>query len=248
VDIAKLLFADRIVVLSEHTRGRCLASGVAAERVRLIRPSVPALTPLATDRVAAERARLDLPIERPLIVYAGDMEFGRGADLALEAHADLPRDLDAFLVMACRAKTPRARARERALRERARALGIEERVRFLGETPFIHALLSVADLVTLPTDTLYAKMDMPLVLVEAMSLGRAVLVGKGTPAEELAIDDGAVAVATERDAVSAATRALLQDANMRKRIGERARTHVARDYDPSQMAAQYERVYDELCA
>ncbi|HEY2736391.1 MAG TPA: glycosyltransferase family 4 protein [Polyangiales bacterium] len=248
VDIAKWLFADRIVVLSEHTRSRCLAAGVARDRVRLIRPSVPTLTPLARERVATERARLDLPIDRPLVVYAGDMEFGRGADLALEAQADLPRELNALLIMACRAKTPRARERERSLRERASALDIANQVRFLGETPLIHALLSVADLVTLPTDTLYAKMDLPLVLVEAMALGRTVLVGKGTPAEELAIDDGAVAVATEREAVSAATRRLLEDASARERIGERARRNVARDYDPTQMAAQYELLYDELCA
>jgi glycosyltransferase involved in cell wall biosynthesis len=248
VDIAAVLFAERVVVLSEHTRQRCLAAGVAAERLRLIRPAVPQLTPIPRERASEVRAQLALPEQRPLVVYAGDLEFGRGADLALEAHADLPTSLDAFLIMACRAKTPRARERERALRERAQALGIADAVRFIGETPFIHRLLAVADLVTLPTDTLYAKMDMPLVLVEAMALGRCVLVGKGTPAEELAADDGAVSVATERAAVSALTRALLEDRTRRDQLGERARLVALRDYDASHMAAQYEALYDELCA
>src|SRR4029077_16119172 len=127
------------------------------------------------------------------------------------------------LILACRAKTQRARERERTLRQRAAQLGIAARCRFLGETPRIHDLLAVADLVTLPTDTLYAKMDLPLALIEAMSLQRCVLVGAATPAAELAATGGAVLVATQRDAVSSATRRLLEDAGQRAVVGAHAR-------------------------
>jgi phosphatidylinositol alpha-1,6-mannosyltransferase len=118
----------------------------------------------------------------------------------------------------------------------------------MGEVPFIHDLLAVADLVTLPTDTLYAKMDMPLVLVEAMVLGRAVLVGQGTPAEELADNGAAMTVVTERSAVSSVTRRLLEDSTLRSQLGAEARRVALRDYDAQHMAAQYEALYDELCA
>jgi glycosyltransferase involved in cell wall biosynthesis len=86
------------------------------------------------------------------------------------------------------------------------------------------------------------------VLVEAMSLERCVLVGEGTPAEELAAGGGAVSVATRRESVSAATRALLEDRSRRDRVGARARQVVLCDYDATRMATEYERVYDELCA
>jgi glycosyltransferase involved in cell wall biosynthesis len=248
VKLSEVLFAERVVVLSEHTRTRFLGAGIAAERMALIRPSIVPLTPPTAASAPTLRSELGLPNTGPLVVYAGDLEFGRGADLALEAHADLPQTLGAMLVMACRAKTPRARVRERELRERCRALGIAGSTRFLGETPRIHALLAAADLVTLPSDTSYAKMDLPLVLVEAMSLERCVLVGEGTPAEELAAGGGAVSVATRRESVSAATRALLEDRSRRDRVGARARQVVLCDYDATRMATEYERVYDELCA
>jgi glycosyltransferase involved in cell wall biosynthesis len=244
----RVLFAERVVVLSEHTRRRFLASGIENERLRLIRPSIPALTPLTSEAASAVRARLQLSADRPLVVYPGDLEFGRGADLALEAHRALPRTLNAYLIMACRAKTPRARERELLLRARARELGIEASVDFIGETPFMHDLLAVADLITLPTDSLYAKMDLPLVLVEAMALERCVLVGEGTPAEELATDGAAIKVATEAESVSEATRRLLEAPDERRIIGQQARKVVLRDYQPSRMAAEYESVYDELCA
>ena len=248
VNLRRVLFAERVVVLSEHTLRRFVAAGISEQRIALIRPAIAPLTPASADSARDLRLQLGLPSDRPVVVYAGDLEFGRGADLALEAHADLPKSLGAELIMACRAKTPRARARASELRARVDALGIAESVRFLGETPRIHALLSVADLVTLPTDSLYAKMDLPLVLIEAMSLARPVLVGTGTPAQELAAGGGALAVPTQRDAVSTATRALLEDATQRAALGARARQVVLREYSPENMAARYETLYDELCA
>jgi phosphatidylinositol alpha-1,6-mannosyltransferase len=116
-----------------------------------------------------------------------------------------------------------------------------------GETPRIHDLLASADLVTMPTETLYAKMDLPLVLLEAMALQRCVLVGTGTPAEELAAEGGALKVETRREAVSELTRRVLEDATLRAQLGERARQTVERSYSPEQMAASYEALYDELC-
>lgn len=248
VDLHAVLFAERVVVLSEHTMQRFVAAGIAEHRLALIRPAIAALTPPTAEEARELRVQLGLPVDRPVVVYAGDLEFGRGADLALEAHADLPRTLGAELIMACRAKTARARERARELRTRVEALGIADRVRFLGETPRIHALLSVADLVTLPTDSLYAKMDLPLVLIEAMSLARPVLVGSGTPGQELAAGGGAIAVTTQRDAVSTATRAILEDATQRAALGARARQVVSSEYSPEHMASRYEALYDELCA
>lgn len=241
-----VLFADRIIVLSEHTQRRFLADGIAASRMRLIRPAVPNLTPIEQARIPAARRRLGLAVHRPLLLYAGDLEFGRGAELALSSFIDLPSTLDACLVMACRAKTRGARARAKQLEEQATRARVADRVVWFGETPFIHDLLAVADVVTLPADTLYAKMDVPLVLVEAMALGRAVLVGRDTPAAELASAGGAVAVDTQRDAVSAATRLLLEDSTRRGELGAAAHQIAKRDYDARRMTEAYEAVYDEL--
>lgn len=246
IDPKRVLFADRIVVLSRHTERRFLAAGVPASSLRLIRPAIAELSPLSDAERSEVRSRLGWPVSAPVVVYAGDLEFGRGADLALAAHRALSRSLGALLVMACRTKTPSARAREAELKAQVTREGLDGSVRWLGETPKIHDVLAAADLVTLPTDTLYAKMDLPLVLVEAMSLGRAVLVGEGTPAVELTEDDAARATPAEPDAVAAATRALLDDSIAREALGRRARAAVLERYSAPRMAQQYETLYDEL--
>ncbi|MDH5671669.1 MAG: glycosyltransferase family 4 protein [Myxococcales bacterium] len=244
-DLPALLFADRSVVLSQATEARVLEAGLAPERVRRIAPAVAPLEPIAADRLDDTRRQLDLPVGQALIVYPGDLEFSSGAELSLRSLAALTRS-DVTLVMACRAKTPRAQQAEQGARALARELGIAERVRWLGETRRIHELLGCADIVMLPSETLYAKMDLPLVLIEAMYLERPILVARDTPAEELAEGEAACVVETSVDATGAALQALLDDAESRRQLGARARRAALGRYHPHIMAQRYEQLYDEL--
>jgi phosphatidylinositol alpha-1,6-mannosyltransferase len=248
VDLERVLFADRVVVLSRKTEARLLDAGIARERVRRIPPAVdmPVLPEDAARRDA--RARLGLPAQRPLVVYPGDAEFSGGARLAIEAHAQLRDAGEPLLIMACRAKTEGARAAEQSLRARAAALGCADSIRWLGETPAILDLLAAADVVSLPAEDLYAKLDLPLVLLEAMGLGRAVIVAQGSAAAELGEGDAARVVEPETEALVAATRTLLQREDERHALGARARASVQDRFAPAAMAAAHEALYDELLA
>jgi glycosyltransferase involved in cell wall biosynthesis len=244
VALDRVLFADRVVVLSSHTETRFRDAGIAKERVVRIPPAVPRLELRSSEERDATRRAFGLPVDAPVVVYPGDLEFGGGARLTLETHATLPAD--AHLVLACRAKTERARGIELELRARAAALGLAERVTFAGETRQIYDLLATADVVALPSEVAYAKMDYPLVLLEAMMLGRPVIVCSGTPAAELATGGGARAVAPAVDALGGELSRLLTDADARRALGERARAVALTEHDQAAMASAYERVYDSL--
>lgn len=245
VDLRKVLFADAQVVLSRHTEERLLAAGIDRRRIVRIAPSIPRLeVPSAEERMAIRR-ELQLPTSAFLVVYPGDLEFGRGAETMIEAVASLPRD-DLRLVVACRTKTPKARERDVQLRALARTLGVEDRVVWMGETRRIHGLLGCADVVALPTDTLYAKMDLPLVLLEAMAMERPVLVASGTAAEELADEGGAMPVACDVEAVAASLDRLSTDGAGCRALGKLGRARVLRQHTAEAMAKRYEDLYDEL--
>ncbi|MBJ72186.1 MAG: hypothetical protein CMN31_12730, partial [Sandaracinus sp.] len=240
-DLGRSLFADRTVVLSAHTEARLREAGCRG-LVR-IPPSVPALPPMDARARGAARERFGLPREAPVVAYPGDLEFGGGAERMIEALGELPAE--AILVMACRRKTDAAAAVEARLRARGEALA-PGRVRWVGETDGIHALLGAADVVALPSDDLWAKMDHPLVLLEAMSLERPVVVAAGTPAAELAEGGAARAVEPDAGAVAEAVGALLEDAEAARALGERGRARVLAVHAPARVAAAYERVYDGL--
>lgn len=246
-DVRSLLFADVTVVLSRHTERMLRDAGVPAEVLRRIPPAIEPLAPPGEEVRVGVRRGFGLPVDAPLVVYPGDLEFGGGAEVSIDALAGLGRR-DAHLAMACRAKTAAAREQERRLRVLAERRGLGTRITWIGETPRIHDLLGAADVVVLPSASLYAKMDHPLVLLEAMSMERAVIVARGTAAEELAEEGGATAVAPRADAVASAVGALLDDADARLALGKRAREHVIRHHDRGGMARAYETVYDALLA
>lgn len=245
VKLAEVLFADRVVVLSAHSEARLREGGIAAERISRVPPSVPPMpAPTEAERTLA-RVSLGVPTSSPLLVYPGDLEFSGAAERCLEALTG-SRFHDATLLIACRPKTREARALETALRSRARELGIEDRVRFLGETRAIHAVLGAADLVLLPAERLYAKMDYPLVLLEAMLLERAVVVVSGTPAAELTEGGAAEEVEATSPALADRIDALLGDDAKRMAIGARARAKALDAHSPAKMAGAYEGIYDAL--
>jgi len=246
IDPRQVLFADRTVVLSRHTETRLLNAGVDASSLVRIPPAAPRLeAPTAEQRIAT-RAHLGLPADAPLVLFPGDLEFGTGAERSMQVVAALPSSLGACLVMACRAKTPRAKDEETRLRALASTMGLSDRTYWLGETPRILDLLGASDVVLLPSETLYAKMDLPLVLLEAMALARPVVVVTGVPSAELAEGGGAIAVEAGVPALCEAVGRLLESASARSSLGQRGRDVAQATYDPATVASAYETVYDAL--
>tara|TARA_B100001750_G_scaffold202855_2_gene178341 strand:+ start:161 stop:1222 length:1062 start_codon:yes stop_codon:yes gene_type:complete len=237
-DLERVLFADRTVVLSGATEARFVAAGVDPERLRRIPPAVPALPGVSAETRAEVRASLRVRPSIPLAVYAGDLEVGGGAERSLSL-LDVHRE--AVLVMACRAKTPAAADEEARLR-RAHARHAD-RIRWVGQVAHILDLVGSADLLLLPSDDLYAKMDYPLVVMEAMAMGVPALVCAGTAAAELA-DHGALA--PEPDDAAGEAAALLADPGRTRSLAEQGRAAMRDHFSPATMARAYEAVYDEL--
>lgn len=239
-DLRALLFGDRVAVLSRRTERLFLDRGVSRERLVRIAPCVAPVPRLPGMREAGRRLA-GLPDRAMVVLFAGDLEAGRGAAPTLEAVAALPQTLDAFLVVASRRKTFRSVGAERVLRERAVQLGIADRVRWVGETPHIHSVIAAADVVALPTTDLGAKVDIPIVLLEALSLGVPVVVAVGSSAADLAEWGGAVAVEPHPDSLALTLERIVDDSESIE-----TRVQAFEPYLPSVMARSYEALYDEI--
>jgi phosphatidylinositol alpha-1,6-mannosyltransferase len=245
--VKKLLFADVTVALSRFAYERFRREGTSENALRLIPPSVPPLAEPTSLERAHLRAKHELPDAAPIWIYPGDLEFGGGAEIALQGFAAWNRS-DAVLLMACRRKTPQADEALFRLRDQARRWGIESQVRWLGENRDIHELLALSDFVVMVNRTAYAKMDYPLVALESMCLARPVLVGKGSPAAELAEGGAGVAVETNGEALAEAIQSLSGDAASCAEVGRKARALATSKFSPQEVAAAYELLYEELHA
>jgi glycosyltransferase involved in cell wall biosynthesis len=242
-----LAFADLTVALSRASYERLRRAGVPGSALRMIPPCVSQReTPTATERTKLRQA-LGLAQHAPVWIYPGDLENGEGAETALRAFAAWNRT-DALLIMAYRQKTSRTPAAQARLAALAKRWSIEARVRWLGETANIQQWLAASDFVVMVNQTAYAKMDYPLVVLEAMVLGRTVLVGQGTPCAELAEQAGAWAVPVDGDALAEAIELLDADAERRQAVEQNARALAVSRFSPQTVAAQYELLYEEVRA
>jgi phosphatidylinositol alpha-1,6-mannosyltransferase len=235
----KLLFGDRIVCLSHHTRDRLVEAGARATRFAVIPPSVGEVTVSAEAREEALRAAGVEAGRGPVVVYPGDLEFSRGSLWVAQAAPSLVA-AGAQVVFACRAKTNQARGVEEKLRRELAPLG--SAVRFAGEVPSLPALLAASAAVLFPVDDLYGKVDLPYALLEAMALGIPVIALAAGPLREL---EGAVRLDRGED-LGAVTRELLRDEEARRQQGERGRESVRRRHAPRAAAQAYEAVYRGL--
>ncbi|MGD8826138.1 MAG: glycosyltransferase family 4 protein [Myxococcales bacterium] len=245
--LRNLVFADLTVTLSRASYGRFRQQGVADDALRVIPPCVPFREPPTAAERTMHRQSLGLSEHAPIWIYPGDLEHGGGAELAVRGFAAWNRP-DALLVMACRPKTRRAPREQARLTALAKAWGIEGRVLWLGQTLRIERWLAASDFVVMVNQSPYAKMDYPLVALEAMALGRAVLVGQGTPCAELAEDAGAWAVPIDPDALADTIERLSSDQERRQALERQAHDLAVSQFSPRKVAAQYELLYEEVRA
>ena len=145
-----------VVCVASNTREIALAAGVDARRIHVVPNGYEPVAPFVRD---AARMHLDLAPDAKIVGWVGRMSPEKGADLLLDAIAEMrhARDVQAVLV---------GDGPERSrLEAQARRLGIAARVRFLGRVDDAGRFLSAFDVLALSSRTEAS----PMVLLEAMA-------------------------------------------------------------------------------
>ena len=226
---------DAVVVLSEHTRGRLLAAGLPAEKVRRIYPGVAA-------------AKADTPADiakRWRLLYAGDLDATVAARLIEVAQA-LPA-MGWRLTIACRPKGAEDAAARAQLQARLGPQLADGTVTLLAEVEDMDALMRKCSLQIFVADHVRHKVDVPLVLLEGLARGLPVVSVSGTPVGEI------FAVAAGRR-----VEAGLEVADVGELLGvlgaaprwlarwSAGAARVAQEFSLPTMVAQYTALYDEM--
>jgi hypothetical protein len=240
-----LFFGDVVVAQSAWTR-RAIeasyeASGLPAPRLCVIPPPVPDVSTPSAQALAAARSALGLDAGARYLIYPGDLETSSGADttaaLAERLAVSVP---DLVTVFAYRRKSPGAVA----VAERLSARLPRQQTRFAENVPDILALLAGALAVVFPVDDLWGKVDLPIVLLEAMALGVPVMALDHGPLSDLS---GVVQVANlDVDGWHAEVTALLHNAERRAFIAARQHEGLEARHRASSVARAYEDLYVEL--
>ncbi len=188
--------------------------------------------------------RHDVPAEAPWILAVGRLVYKKGFDVLIEA---MPRVL---------AEHPEARALivgsgplENELRAQADGVGVTERAAFVGAVPHreLPIYYAAADAVAVPSVHGPAgNVDgLPNTLMEALSSATPVVASAVAGIPDVVVDGDNGLLVAERDAaaLAAGLLRLLDDPQLRREIGERARGNAEAELDWTRIAASFDDVY-----
>ena len=217
--------------------------GARPERIEIVPPGVDHAFFSPGDQRGA-RTALDLPPDRPVLLFVGRIQPLKGLDVAVTALAALPHQ-DAVLVAVGGPSGPSGEAELARVHELARQLGVEDRVRYVPPQP--HHLLSTyyraADVCVVPS----RSESFGLVALEAAACGTPV-VAAAVGGLATIVEDGTTGLLIEgRDpaAFADAIAGLLADPARARAMGA-AGAARARGYTWSTAAARLRRVYADL--
>jgi glycosyltransferase involved in cell wall biosynthesis len=166
------------------------------------------------------------------VAFAGRLVPEKGVDVLLRALARLP-DVHAMIIG--------AGPEEHALRLLAEELGIQERVALLGWRDDAVRLVATSAVFVLPSRTEAS----PVAVLEAMAASIPVVATDVGSVSELVIDGetGLLVQPDDADALAAAIRRLLDDEQLRRRLGRRGRQLAMLRFQPDEAAAAYEELF-----
>jgi PEP-CTERM/exosortase A-associated glycosyltransferase len=233
---------DAVVVICEGLRRDLVARGIPAHRITVVPNGVDTarFAPVPRDEALAERYGLGGKL---VVAYLGSLFRFEGVRLLLSTLARIVsrRDDVRGLVIG-------AGEAEAELREQHADLGLGDRVVLAGAVPPAEAarLYGIADVLAYPRERhRVTELVTPLKPLEAMSMGKLV-VGSDVGGIAELIRDGDTGLLFRAGDSGDLERVLLQalsDADLRRRLGERARAHVAQHREWRRMATRYLDVY-----
>ncbi len=187
------------------------------------------------------RSELEIPASEPLIFALQRLGPEKRVDVLLRALRHC-RSQTGSGVLVIGGKGPE-RARLQSL---ARELGIENHVRFVGYIPN-NALPSY--FLACDFFAFHSTFEtFGIVVAQAMSYGRAVVTVRNTALPEVLGEGGVLVETGDHQAFGEAMASLIQDQNLRKRLGEAGRAHSATHYNLDRIAEQYEAVLSRAAA
>lgn len=248
------LTADIVLAVSPGLRDAYVGAGVSPDRVRLAPNGIDTTRfhPVDAERKAALRRELNLPEERPIVLFVGFFSRDKRPDLLFRAwtRARKEHGIDSTLVFVGATEESYFEIDQRLAREirDAAARSAEgDRVVFVPPTNDVARHFQAADIFVLAS----IREANPVALLEAMASGLPSVAARLPGATDVIIDDGVNGRLFDVDDEAALARAIgeiLRDKNATRAMGARARETVVARFDTARAAERWLAAYRDTAA
>ncbi|MDZ7611575.1 MAG: glycosyltransferase family 4 protein [Candidatus Moranbacteria bacterium] len=198
--LKKILFGDKIVAQSEYTFKNLNKAGF--ENLELVYPGIDIqkFSPGAKNNKLMRQ--LGIKNNDFTVLFAGEYTRLNAIDDIMEAFYRLWKRPagdggEIKLILACRIKSSSDRQKKEAAMNECKKRGFLEKVIFLDTIENMAELYRVSDINIFPAREMAGKFDIPLALVEAMAVGKPVIVSDIPVLQEF-IKDGKTGIITPK--------------------------------------------------
>ena len=238
--------ATAIFAVSDFVRASLIDMGLSAGKIYTVHNAVDADHFDPDKRLDSRppiREQFGIPANAPIVGLTARMNPWKGQYELIGAVSRLRDTVPNLHVIILGANVPEMRA---DYEQRARAGGIADRVHFGGYQPDVRPFLHEFDLFALPS---YGE-PFGLAIAEAMAMRKAVIASNTGGVPEIITHgrDGWLVEERSAEAVAAAITTLLNDGDLRRQIGERARETVRNRFAPRRQSAAVAQRYAGLIA
>jgi colanic acid biosynthesis glycosyl transferase WcaI len=184
--------------------------------------------------VSEYRSELNIPLDKPVVLYSGNMGEKQGLEIVIEAAKNLADENIQFIMCGSGAALERLQTLANGL----------DNILWLPLQPFerLNEFLNLADIHILPQQAGAADLVMPSKLTGILSSGRPVVATatKGTQVACVVEGKGIVVEPGDSEAFSAAIKTLANDLNMRNKLGLEARAYAENSLEYSAIMRNFE--------
>jgi glycosyltransferase involved in cell wall biosynthesis len=247
IDRAGSRISKKIVFVSQEERQRQVDLGLAESKAIWIPNGVEPAAPAQPAELDALRAQWGLNEGCPVVCMVAQLRPRKGPDVLLQAIPELlKKHPETKVVFVGSAEFVESRDYLAELKAMSAQLGIERNVVFAGFCDTIPAALELADVNVLPSR--FGE-GLPLALLEAMAAGTPV-VASDTEGNREAVRhgrNGLLVPAEDSQALASALASLLENPDLRKKMGAEGRKDVREKYEIGAVARRHEILYDAVC-
>ncbi|MFQ5664917.1 MAG: glycosyltransferase family 4 protein [Candidatus Binatia bacterium] len=236
---------DALVCMTHAVEDHCVRNGVRGRTIQVVYDALDEGAFVAKRSAAAIRAEFGVENGAPCVGVIGNIQEWKGQAILVEAMARVSRavpNAHAFIVGGVhRAGT----TYHVQLQERIRALGLEHVLSVIGFREDIADLMNALDVIV---HTSVRPEPFGRVILEGMLLGKPVVASAAGGVPELIRDGETGFLAPPGDAAGLAERLipLLQDADLRQRIGRQAQRWVRQQFSLSGHVSALSTIYENL--
>ncbi len=232
---------DRVIAISEGIRDVLVAEGVDPGRVVCARSAVDAAPYLAPVAPSALRREFGLPADARVIGMVAQMIPRKGHRYLIQAVEALRPDHPELRVLLFGQGPLRDR-----LEAEVAARGLGEAIRFAGFRDDLHRWLGGLDVLAHPAD----MEGLGVSLLQASAAAVPIVASRAGGLPEAVADgvSGLLVPAGDAEALGAALRRLLEDAALRRRLGEAGRARILSEFSIDAMVEANLAVYRGVLA